>query len=233
MKKLAPLGLAVAIMLAATVFSSPTRVDAQGTAGLVSSILNRMERNRRDMRSLRAAITMEKYNAQLRDKDRYQGVVAYVPAAGRSANVRVEWQSPRREILAVSNGEYTLYQPRTNTAYVGNARSSKAKAGGLFEMLNMSRQQLVSRFEPFQDIYEETLWGGVQTTHLKLVPKGGAGYKYAEIWVDGSGMPVQTKIVERNDDATTVRLTNLEKNARISSDEFHLQLGNDVKKVRG
>lgn len=233
MKKLAPLGLAIAILLAATVFSSPIPVNAQGTAGLVSSILNKMESNRRGMRTLRAAISMEKYNSQLRDKERYQGVVAYAPAAGRSANVRVEWQSPKHEILAVSNGEYTLYQVRQRIAYVGNARSSRNKAGGVFEMLNMSRQQLVARFEPFQDIYEETLWGGVQTTHMKLVPKGGASYKYAEIWVDGSGMPVQTKIVERNDDATTVRLTNLEKNARISSDEFHLQLGDDVKKVKG
>jgi hypothetical protein len=25
-------------------------------------------------------------------------------------------------------------------------------------------------------------------------------YKYAEIWVDSAGMPVQTKIVEKNDD---------------------------------
>jgi outer membrane lipoprotein-sorting protein len=80
---------------------------------------------------------------------------------------------------------------------------------------------------------EETLWGGVHTYHLKLVPKGGASYRYAEIWVDDGGMPVQAKVVEKNDDATTVRLMNLEKNARISADEFHLQLGNDVKRVRG
>jgi outer membrane lipoprotein-sorting protein len=232
MKKLVPLGLALAILLAAAVVSSPTTVKAQGTAGLVSSILNNMERNHQTLKSLRARISMVKYNSQLRDEDKYNGVVAYMPAAGRNANIRVEWQSPRQEILTVSNGEYALYNPHMKIVYVGNSRSQKAH-GGLFDLLALSGQQLSARFEPVQDLREETLWGGVHTYHLKLVPKGGMSYKYAEIWVDDGGMPVQAKVVEKNDDATTVRLMNLEKNARISSDEFHLQLGSDIKRVRG
>ncbi len=35
-----------------------------------------------------------------------------------------------------------------------------------------------------KDVREETLWGGVSTIHLTLVPKGNAGYKYAEVWID-------------------------------------------------
>jgi outer membrane lipoprotein-sorting protein len=232
MKKLAPLGLAVVMLLAGLAVSSPKDAKAQGTAGLVSSILNNMERNHRSLKSLRARISMVKYNAQLRDEDKYNGVVAYQPAAGRNANIRVEWQSPKHEILAVSNGEYTLYNPRLNMAYVGDSRSKRA-SGGLFDMLSLSGQQLRARFEPVQELREETLWGGVHTYHLKLVPKGGASYKYAEIWVDDGGMPVQAKVIEKNDDATTVRLMNLEKNAPISANEFRLQLGNDVKRVRG
>jgi outer membrane lipoprotein-sorting protein len=232
MKKLAPLGLALIMLVAGFAVSSPKEVKGQGTAGLVSSILNNMERNHRTLTSLRARISMVKYNAQLRDEDKYNGVVAYKPAAGRDANIRVEWQSPKHEILTVSNGEYILYNPRLNFAYVGNSKSKRA-SGGLFDLLSLSGQQLRARFEPVQELREETLWGGVHTYHLKLVPKGGASYKYAEIWVDDGGMPVQTKVVEKNDDATTLRLMDLEKNARISSEEFHLQLGNDVKRVRG
>lgn len=233
MRKIAPLGLVIAVILAAVSVNSPKDVNAQGTAGLISSVLNRMDRNYHELRSLRAAISMEKYNAQLHDSDKYNGVVAYVPGKGRSANVRVEWQRPQHEILAVSNGGYTLFRPRLNMAYVGNARSNRAKAGSVLDFLSLSRVQLQSRYEPLQDIYEETLWGGVRTTHLKLVPKGGAGYLYAEVWIDGDGMPVQAKIVEKNDDATTIRLTNLEKNARVSSDEFRIQLDSGVKIVRG
>ena len=97
----------------------------------------------------------------------------------------------------------------------------------------MSRQQLEARFEPLQDVREDTLWGGVSTIHLTLVPKGNASYKYAEIWVDNAGMPVQTKIVEKNGDATTMRLSAMERNAKISPDEFNLKLGSDVKVIKG
>ncbi len=97
----------------------------------------------------------------------------------------------------------------------------------------MSKQQLEARFQPVQDVREETLWGGISTIHLTLVPKGNASFKYAEIWVDSSGMPVQTKIVEKNDDATTMRLTGMEKNVKISGDEFDLKLDSNVRIVKG
>jgi outer membrane lipoprotein-sorting protein len=72
----------------------------------------------------------------------------------------------------------------------------------------------------------------VSTIHLTLVPKGNASFKYAEIWVDSAGMPVQTKIVEKNGDATTMRLMNLERNAKIASDVFSLKLDSNVKIVK-
>ena len=232
MRRFATLGLALAILVAAVAVSSPTKVDAQ-SAGLVSALINRMERNRRELKSLRAGISMEKYDARIHDADKRGGVVLYVPGQGRSAYVRVDWQYPAKETLAVADGQYTLFRPRLNMAYKGSAASSRAKAGGVFDFLNMSGQQIRTRFEPLQDIYEETLWGGVSTTHIKLVPKGGASYKYAEVWIDGGGMPVQTKVVEKNDDATTVRLTDMQKNAGISLDQFKLQLDGSVKIIKG
>lgn len=231
MKRLVTFGLAVAFIITAVGANAPgAKVQAQG-AGLVSSILNKIERNRRDLRSLRAVISMDSFNSQIGQSDKRQGMVLYAPAKGRNANVRVDWRSPQ-ETLAVSNGQYTAYQPRKNTAYVGNARSSKNKAGGVFELLSLSGSELKSRFD-LSWLGEETLWGGVGTSHLKIVPKGAASYQYAEAWVDGNGMIVQTKIIERNNDATTVRLTNIEKNASISSSDFRLNLPNGVKKIKG
>ena len=83
-----------------------------------------------------------------------------------------------------------------------------------------------------KDVREETLGGGVGTIHLTLVPKGKASYKYAEVWIDSAGMPVQAKIVEKNDDWTTMRLTGLEKNARISASDFDIKLDSNVKIVK-
>lgn len=229
MKRLVPLSLAVALLLIGITVSSPTNTKAQG-AGFVSSLLNRMERNRQSLKSLRASVDMVKYNAQIGDEDKYKGVVLYIPAAGRNAYVRVDWSSPQKETLAVADGKFTLFRPRLKMAYQGKAGTGRGKSGVAFEFLNMSRQQLASRYD-LQPMGEETLWGGISTTHVKLVPKGGASFKWAEAWIDASGMPVQTKVIEKNDDSTTVRLTNLQRNATISLDEFFLKLDSNIKIV--
>jgi outer membrane lipoprotein-sorting protein len=64
------------------------------------------------------------------------------------------------------------------------------------------------------------------------VPRGGASYKYAEIWVDSSGMLIQAKVVEKNDDYTAVRLLNPQKNVGVSTEEFRQQLPDSVKRVK-
>jgi outer membrane lipoprotein-sorting protein len=97
----------------------------------------------------------------------------------------------------------------------------------------MSSDELQTRFQPFQDVREETLGGGVRTTHLTLIPKTAMSFKHAEVWVDSTGMPVQIKISERNDDATTVRLDNLQKNAKISLDEFPVKYDASAKVIKG
>jgi outer membrane lipoprotein-sorting protein len=227
MKRLVPLALVVALLLVTVALSTPTDVNAQG-AGLVSSVLNKLERNHQTLKSLRASVDMVKYNAQIGDEDKYKGVVLYLPAAGRNAYVRVDWSFPQKETLAVADGQFTLFRPRLNMAYKGKAGTGRGKSSAAFEFMNMSRAQLAARYD-VQDMGQETLWGGVSTQHVKLVPKGGANFKWAEAWVDAGGMPVQTKVVEKNDDSTSVRLTNLQRNASIPLEQFFLKLDASVK----
>lgn len=234
MKRLISSGLMLAFILSTLAIVTPTTTKGQG-AGLVSSVLSRLEKNRQSLKSLRAGISMVKYNSQLGVEDKYNGVVIYLPAGGRQASVRIDWSSPRQEVMSVNNNKYMIYRPALRVVYTGDARKMSGpggKASGLLDMMNMSRQQLEARFQPVKDVREETLWGGVSTIHLTLVPKGNAGYKYAEVWIDSGGMPVQTKIVEKNDDSTTMRLTSLEKNQKIDSNAFDIKLDSSVKVVK-
>ena len=57
----------------------------------------------------------------------------------------------------------------------------------------MTKQQLETRFQPVQDVRGGNLWGNVSTIHLTLVPKGNSSFKYAEIWVDSSGIPCKRR----------------------------------------
>ena len=233
MKRLVSSGLMIALIVSAFAVVSPS-ANGQG-AGLVSSVISRMEKNRQSLKSLRAGINVVKYNSQLGVEDKSAGVVIYMPTSGRQAAVRIDWTSPRKESLAVNNNRYTIYRPAQRTVYTGSTNSignGDNNATSLLSMMSMSKAQLEARFQPVKDVREETLWGGVSTIHLTLVPKGKASYKYAEVWIDGNGMPVQTKIVEKNDDSTTMRLTALEKNLRISSGDFDIKYDSNVKVVK-
>ncbi len=236
MKKLVTLGLVLAL-LAVTPAVAPLGTANAQSAGLVSSILNRMERNRRDLKSLRAGITMQKYNAQTKEYDMYVGEVQYLPGSGRNVALRVDWQRPARETLAVENGQYILFRPRMNLAYKGST-SSASKNNKVTNVLgfglNVSKAELNSKFHPVELLGEGTLeQGGAHVWWLKLVPKGNAGYKHAEIWVDDQGMPRQVRVVEKNNDMTTVRLINPQRNAPVDKSAFNIDLGSGVKIVKG
>jgi len=232
MKKLVPPTL-VALMLAALVAIPLPKANAQ--AGLVSSMLTKMERQKQSLRTLSADISMEKYNSQLGDSDKYYGTIRYIPAGGKAASlVRLDWNKPQQEILVVANGGYILYRPRLNQAIIGtNGSVRSAKDNDVLALLNMTAAQLRSRFGDFQDTREEVIWGGVHTTHVKAVPKTAASYKYIELWVDDSGLPVQTKMVEKNDDSTTMRLSNVSRNGNLDKGIFDLKLDSNVKRIKG
>ena len=234
MKKFFAAALA-ALMLAASLFVAPPRAQAQGP-GLVSSILNKIDRNRRSLGSLRAAITMQKYTAQLRDADMYYGDVQYVAAQGRDANVRVDWAKPVQETLAVTGGQYILYRPRLKQAYQGSTKSagSKGKASSILSFaLNMTGAQAKSRFNVSYEGEGELYSGSPHVLWLKLTPRGNQGFQFAEVWVTDDGMPIQTRVTEKNGDATTVRLSNIQRNPNIPMENFTVTPPAGTKIVKG
>ena len=231
MKKFLSVSLILGLFAAIVAIGGTSGTNAQ-SAGLMSSILNRMERQKQSLKTLSADISMWKYNSQLRDEEKYSGVLKYVPAA--NAFVYLEWNKPQHEILVTANGDYWLYRPRLGIVYVGKTNSIKNRNDSdILALLSMSAAQLRTKFGEAQEIRDETLYGGVGTTHFKVSPKGPASYRHIELWVDKEGMPVQTKMVEKNDDSTTVRLTNVEKNQTIPHDIFTLKLNPSVKRVKG
>ncbi|HWS87293.1 MAG TPA: outer membrane lipoprotein carrier protein LolA [Pyrinomonadaceae bacterium] len=224
-----------ALMLLASLSVLPPRAQAQGP-GLISSILNKMDRNRRSLGSLRASVHMQKYNAQIRQADDQFGDVAYIAGQGRDANVRVDWKRPVNELLSVTGGQYTLYRPRLGQAFQGSTRNTKGKgaAGNVLNFaLNMSGAQAKSQFNVELVGEGELYKGSPHVWWLKFVPRGNQGFQYAEVWVTDDGMPIQSRVTEKNGDSTTVRLTNIQRNPRISLDEIEVKLPAGTKIVKG
>jgi len=234
MKKMFAPALA-ALMLLASLAVAPPPASAQGP-GLISSILNKMDRNRRTLGSLRASIQMWKYNAQIRTSDEQFGDMAYVAGKGRDANVRVDWKRPVNELLAVSGGQYTLYRPRLNQAYQGSTRNTKGKgaAGNVLSFaLSMSGAQAKNQFDVEMVGEGELYKGSPHVWWLKFTPRGNQGFQFAEVWVTDDGMALQSRVTEKNGDATTVRLTNIQRNANVPMDTFDVPLPAGTKIVKG
>ena len=193
-------------------------------AQIINEILKRMETHRASLKTLRADVMMDKYNPQLNIHDITQGNVTSLPGKSqREMYIRINWTKPVDEQLAVIKGEYTLYRRRLGQAIVGKVDSAKnsAGAGNALAFMSMSKEQLKANYT-VKYLGEETVGGGAKTWHLELTPKAASKYKSAEIWVDGNGMPVQAKVVENNNDSTSVLLTNLQKNQTINAKVFKI-----------
>ncbi len=203
-------------------------------AQILNKILDTMDAHYKVLSSLQANVKMDKYNSQLGEHDITEGTTKYLPVKGRDAYVRIDWTKPMQESLAVVGKEYVLYRPRLKQALVGKVDKAQgsAKSNSALAFMNMSKEQLKANYS-IKYLGQENVSGGTPTWHLELMPKAATSYKSAELWVDGNGMPIQAKVVESNNDTTTVLLSDFEKNAKINLSQFEVKLPKDTKIVKG
>lgn len=207
--------------------------DAQGQS-ILGEILRRLDTHNKSLQSLRAEVTMVKHNPQLNVSDTTSGTTSYLPKTPkRGMYVRIDWTKPVEEQISVIGDDYELYRPRLNQVIVGKVQKAKnnASVGGALAFMSMTRDQLRANYD-VRYIGEEQIRGGTPTWRLELTPKTETSYKMAELWVDGDGMPRQAKIVEHNNDSTTVLLTNIQKNLTLKGDIFKLKYPANVKKIK-
>ncbi len=221
MKSFLKIGLtALAVTLLFSAFTA-TQTNAQAGNPL-PEILRRMDNNNKALTTLQASVKMDKYNSQLDEHDVTEGTAKYLPLKGRDALVRIDWSKPVQESLAVVNKQYVMYRPGLKQVIQGNVENAKSGGKGAnnaLAFINMSKEQLKANYT-IKYIGQETVSGGTQTWHLELTPKNATNYKFADLWVDGDGMPIQAKVTENNNDTTTVFLSNIRKNETLKTDVF-------------
>lgn len=197
----------------------------------IREIKQRMDTHNKRLTTLRSRVTMVKTNAQLGgDSDTTVGTAIYAKRPGKDALVRINWDRPE-ESLAVKDGQYVMYRPRLNIAYTGSVKNATkdTKGNSALAFMSMSKAQLDANYDVRLLAENVTLSSGVRTWHLELIPKTKTSYKTAELWVDPDGMPHQTKIIEQNNDTTTVLLTKLEPNIKLEPADFVITLAKGTK----
>ena len=203
----------------------------EAKAQVLSEILRRMDDNNKHLTSLKADVTMIKTDFVLKVSDSTYGNTLYLPKTAKGKCIRINWTKPVEEQILVIGDDYELYRPRLAQVIVGNTKGAKnnASVGGALGFMSMSKAQLNANYSVIY-LGEEQVSGGIKTWHLQLTPKSKTSYKLAELWVDGNGMPLQAKIIEQNNDSTTVLLSNIEKNTTLKTEAFNLNY--DKKKVK-
>lgn len=217
MSKLLKIGLPFIVLLLLISAVAVTETKAQ----VLTEVLARMEKHRANLKTLESKIKMLKSDALLGENDVFEGTIKYIPGkSDREMYIRIDWTKPD-EKLAVIKSEYVIYRPRLNqvlTRTIDKAKNS-ANAGGALAFMSMSKAQLKANYS-YKHLGEETLSSGDKTVRLELVPKAKQKYKSAELWVDVDGMPRQMKIVENNNDSTTVLLYNVKRNPTLKGSDF-------------
>jgi outer membrane lipoprotein-sorting protein len=192
-----------------------------------------MDTYNKALTSFQSNVTMVKWDSTLNASDTSEGTSSYLPKTGKHPMyVRIDWTKPAVEQISVIGDQYELYRPRLNQVIKGKTNKAKnnAAVGGALSFMSMSKAELQANYA-VKYLGQEAIKGGGQTWHLELTPKNPTSYKSAELWVDGDGLPRQAKVIEKNNDTTTVLLENVKTNMTLNANIFKLNYPKNAKVV--
>lgn len=225
-------GIALALLSA-----PPSRSRGAPDSGMaVTPILERMAQAVRQMQTLRAALSQEKFYAQLGLKDPPERGVLYMKRKGeRNLSLRIEINVPEKRIITIRDNHFMLYQPRINQVIEGTIdRHSLRAAAGFLAYLFHGLAQAAEDYE-ITLVGQETIEGR-RLSHLVLTPKPNRRglYRRVDLWVDHQlWLPIVQKIVESNRDETLLKLDDVRLNVSLPDHLFVQKLPPGVQRVRG
>lgn len=191
---------------------------------VIPEILKRIAIHQKSLSSLRSKVTMVKYDSQLKEGDSFKGTLIYSSSEAKQLLLKIDWTKPRLESLSFINGQYIVYIPRLRQVIVGKIDKTKdAQFINALSFLHMTRKQIKGNYN-ISYRGQEKVTDDTDTWHLLITPKMPAIYKSAELWIDRNGMPIQAKVLQANDDSTTVLLSDFKKNETINFADFQPNL---------
>ena len=165
-----------------------------------------------------------------------EGVINFLPLKANFA-LRVDSAKPVPESFIISQNQYLLYLPNFDLfylpvrqiAYTGTPTDQHKNMFIIFS--NLSKEQIKTNYS-VRYTGEEKVNGSTPTWHLELIPKTAKSDKKIEFWIDGNGMPIQSKVAETGGDSSSTLLTNLKKNLTLKSADFKIDLPKDTQIIK-
>ncbi|MBP1608996.1 MAG: outer rane lipoproteinsorting protein [Acidobacteria bacterium] len=211
-------------------------VRAQGKESPeLQQVYRQMEAAGRNLRTLAAKISEKKYTAILKEFGATEtGEFLLARAKDGSTMMRREITSPGKVILTIKGNTLTVYRPTLKEAQIVNLGKNRDKA----EFLALGIAKPPSELQKIFDIAYERMESvaGEPCAVLLLKPKDqktAAFYSAIGMWVKkSSGIPIQYKLQEPNNDYLLVTFSNERLNLKIPESRFEQKLPKGVEQMR-
>ena len=214
----------IMLLLVIFAFSSVSALSQN----VIGEILKRMDAHQKSLQTLQADITTTKFSVQFGGTFTKEGTLTFLPKVNEYY-LRIDSTIPAPESFSIIKNQYLLYLPSLKTAYTGKTSDSQKNLLLIFS--NLSKKNLKSDYN-IRYIGQEKVNDKTPAWKLELTPKTAKNYKTLELWIDATGMPIQSKAIENNDDWTNVMFENIEKNIKINASIFAIQLPKETKIIK-
>jgi outer membrane lipoprotein-sorting protein len=188
----------------------------------LQKVFRQMEMAGKGFRGFSAKISEKKYTAILEEFGTPETGEFYLARAkDGSTMMRREISSPGKVILTIKGEKLTVYRPNVKEAQIANLGKNKDKAEFLALGIGHPPAELQKSFNISYQGVESV--DGTPCSVLVMKPKDAktaAFYATIVMWVKSSGIPVQYKLQEPNNDYLLVTFSDEKLNINIPDSKF-------------
>lgn len=217
--------------LIALVAVACVRASGAGVNGKLDEVLASMERAARSIKTIEADMRQEKRDMQIGGREVYSGRIYFLHDK-QCDKVRINYDIPQGQVVAVLCNDIILYQPRINQEII-TTRQAQASKNQEFSFIATPYKSVPELKSQYNIVYvgDEQV-GTSSTAKLELTPKAKSSVQKLTLWVDQSSwLPIKYQVVEKNNNVTTFVLSSMSKNGKLSADKFKVTVAPGTKVV--
>jgi len=220
------------LTIIAVIVAASTSGDVASANGKLDEVLANMDKAARSIKTIQADMRQEKRDRQIGGKEVYSGRIFFLHDK-KCDRVRIEYDIPQGQVVAVDCNQITLYQPRIYQVIL-TTRQSQASKNQEFSFIATPYKSVPELKSQYNIVYVgDEQAAGASSSKLELTPKARSSVQKLTLWVNQSSwLPIQYQVVEKNNNVTTFVLSNMNLNGNIPASAFKVTWPQGTKVVR-
>jgi len=221
------------LTIIAVIVAASTRGDVASANGKLDEVLANMDKAARSIKTIQADMRQEKRDRTIGGSPEvYGGHLLFSHAGKNNDKVRINYERPAGQVVAVVGNEIVLYQPAIKQVII-TSRQAQASKNQEFSFIATPYKSVPELKSQYNILYVgDEQAAGAYTSKLELTPKAKSSVQKLTLWVNQSSwLPIQYQVVEMNNNVTTFVLSNMNLNGNIPATAFKVTWPPDTKVV--